>query len=392
MKGTVGSRLGGPCFFGEATVNLRLLLGAAVLLASALILPPARAHGFELTDSRLILSEDAFRIEMVCDLDALALGVPLDEDSALLAERLRTMEPALFEETVAGLRDFFQRRVRFRIDGEPAAFTVSFPEYGTAAATEAEIPTVLGTRAALSGSIPSGAETFEFFVSRTFPPVHLRILGEDGAEGRTLILERGERSPDVAFAEAIQRPGFFAVFGQYVELGFLHILPKGLDHILFVLGLFLLSLRWRPLLWQVSAFTLAHTLTLALSMYGVVSLPARPVEALIALSIVYVAIENMTTRELKARRVAVVFAFGLLHGLGFAGVLTDLGLPETQYATALIAFNIGVELGQLAVLVLAFALLGWALCRDKARTYVVFGLSGLIALVGLFWFVERAFL
>jgi hypothetical protein len=141
-------------------------------------------------------------------------------------------------------------------------------------------------------------------------------------------------------------------------LGFTHILPKGLDHILFVLGLYLLSTKWKPLLVQVTSFTIAHSITLGLSMYGVVSLPPSIVEPLIALSIAYVAIENVVTSELHAWRPVVVFGFGLLHGMGFAGVLQEIGMPRSEFVTALISFNVGVELGQLAVITLAFALTG----------------------------------
>ena len=128
--------------------------------------------------------------------------------------------------------------------------------------------------------------------------------------------------------------------------GFEHILPLGVDHILFVLGLFLLAAAWRPLLWQVSAFTLAHTMSLALSIAGVVSLPSRLVETLIAASIAYVAIENLATTKMQPWRPVLVFAFGLLHGLGFASVLRELGLPDGEWVSALVSFNVGVELGQ----------------------------------------------
>ena len=144
----------------------------------------------------------------------------------------------------------------------------------------------------------------------------------------------------------------------YLGLGFTHILPKGTDHILFVLGIFLLAVRLRPILMQVTAFTIAHTITLALTIYGVVSLSPRIVEPLIALSIVYVAVENVVTPELTPWRVALVFAFGLLHGMGFAGVLAQLGLPRSQFLPALLCFNAGVELGQLTVISVAFLLIG----------------------------------
>jgi hypothetical protein len=170
---------------------------------------------------------------------------------------------------------------------------------------------------------------------------------------------------------------------KYLSLGFGHILPQGPDHVLFVLGLFLLSTRVRPLLWQVTAFTMAHSITLALSLYGLVRLPSIVVEPLIAMSIAFVAVENLITSELKPWRPFVVFGFGLVHGLGFAGVLTDMGLPRNQFATGLVTFNIGVELGQLAVIGLAFAAVGWL------RRCVVFPASTAIAAVALFWTVQR---
>jgi hypothetical protein len=141
-------------------------------------------------------------------------------------------------------------------------------------------------------------------------------------------------------------------------LGFTHILPKGLDHILFVLGLFLLSTRKGPLLAQVTAFTIAHTLTLGLSVFGVVSLSWSVVEPLIAASIAYVAVENILTPNLKPWRTTVVFGFGLPHGLGFAGVLQEVGLPRSQRLPLLASFNVGVELGQLTVIALAFLAVG----------------------------------
>ena len=126
------------------------------------------------------------------------------------------------------------------------------------------------------------------------------------------------------------------------------------------------------MLLQVSTFTLAHSITLGLTIYGVVSLPARVVEPMIALSIAYVAIENLVTAELKSWRVALVFAFGLLHGMGFAGVLRDLGLPRAQFLTALLTFNLGVEAGQLTVIALAFAAVAyWRANRPAYRRFIV---------------------
>ena len=151
-----------------------------------------------------------------------------------------------------------------------------------------------------------------------------------------------------------------------------------------MLGLFLINTAWRPLLVQVTAFTAAHTLSLALSTYGVVSLSPSIVEPLIALSIAWIAFENVVTDELRPWRPAVVFGFGLLHGLGFAGVLAELGLPPNEYLTALLSFNVGVELGQLTVIALAFVVLGAFRQRRWYRSRITVPLSVIIGLAGLY--------
>ena len=176
---------------------------------------------------------------------------------------------------------------------------------------------------------------------------------------------------------------------NYVWIGFTHILPKGLDHILFVAGLFLLSPRLKPLLWQVSAFTVAHTVTIAFGTLGVVAIRPELVEPLIALSIVWIAVENIFTDRLHAWRPLVVFGFGLLHGLGFADVLREIGLPSGHFLTGLVAFNLGVEFGQLAVIALCFAAVGWAMNGQRYRRLVVIPASAAIALVALGWTIER---
>ncbi len=203
-------------------------------------------------------------------------------------------------------------------------------------------------------------------------------------------LKNGQISPDFVLSEDVIPKSQFQVAWQYIVLGFEHILPKGLDHILFVLGLFLLSTKMSPLLWQVTAFTFAHTITLGMSIYGLISLPATIVEPLISLSIAYVGIENLITKQLKPWRVIIVFIFGLLHGMGFASVLTELGLPSSEYLTALISFNIGVEFGQLSVILGAFLLVGWISYKtQKYRQFVIIPGSLAIAVMGLFWTYQR---
>ena len=178
----------------------------------------------------------------------------------------------------------------------------------------------------------------------------------------------------------------------YVQLGYEHILPLGLDHILFVLSLFLLNPKLKPILWQATAFTVAHTVTLGLSMYKVIKPPSSIVEPLIALSILYVALENIFSTKLKATRIGVVFLFGLIHGMGFASALGQLGLPQNSYLTSLLMFNLGVELGQITVILAAWFLLAkWFGDKPYYRKYIVIPLSVLISAIAAYWVIERIF-
>jgi len=177
---------------------------------------------------------------------------------------------------------------------------------------------------------------------------------------------------------------------RYFKLGYTHILPNGVDHILFVLGIFLLNGRLRTILGQVSAFTLAHSITLGLSMYGVLAVSPKIVEPLIALSIAYVAIENIFISELKSWRVALVFSFGLLHGMGFAGALKELALPRSEFLTAVLTFNVGVEAGHLSVIAAAFVFVGWY-CGKQSwyRSRIVIPASALMACTAVYWTIQR---
>jgi hypothetical protein len=203
-----------------------------------------------------------------------------------------------------------------------------------------------------------------------------------------LPLSLGAHPSDEYFANLSRKDVFFI----YLELGFTHIIPLGFDHILFIISLFLLSPKLKPIIWQATAFTVAHSITLGLAMFGVIKAPGYIVEPIIALSIVFVAVENIITAELKPTRLLIVFAFGLIHGLGFAGVLKDLGLPEKEFMNALISFNIGVELGQLAIIIAAWFLVGkWFNKKPWYRKYIVNPVSAVIALIALYWTVERIF-
>lgn len=190
-------------------------------------------------------------------------------------------------------------------------------------------------------------------------------------------------------ATTVHGTGWWSVFLRFTALGFTHIIPGGPDHALFVLGLFLLSPRVKPVVLQISWFTLAHTLTLTLTSLQIIGLPSSIVEPAIAASIAFVGIENLLTREVHAWRSGVAFIFGLVHGMGVATAFNEAGFPKGQLVQSLAAFTVGVEGGHILVLVLAFLMLGWTRSREWYRGRVAIPLSVAISVIALFWLVSR---
>ena len=218
-------------------------------------------------------------------------------------------------------------------------------------------------------------------------------FGVDPALCRALQdLDRQDGSP--ASASELADRSAFETFRLYIQIGVQHILPGGLDHILFVLALCFAAQSLRQQLLQVSVFTLAHTATLGLVAAGVFAPPASIVEPLIALTIAGLAIEVMFFPRFTRWRLLVIFAFGLIHGMGFAGFFGTLGLPEGQFWSALIGFNIGVEIGQLTIIAAALLAL-WPLQQSltarAAQVWIRIPVCSVIAVIGLTWTVQRIF-
>jgi hypothetical protein len=176
----------------------------------------------------------------------------------------------------------------------------------------------------------------------------------------------------------------------YFKMGFQHIIPLGFDHVLFIMGITLINTKLRSVIYQASAFTVAHTIALALSMKNIIVAPPPIIEPIIALSIVFVAVENMLLRELKPWRLLLVFLFGLIHGLGFASALNEVGLPPGEFFTSILSFNLGIEACQVMIIACLF----FCLIRPfKERTWyryrIVYPLSLMIALISGYWTIER---
>lgn len=325
--------------------------------------------------------------------EALVAGIDLDglsdtnnSDLSNSYDALRMLRPDVLATRVKAAWPDLSGDLVVSADGTPVDLSLTGIEVSEVGDLELPRP----TQVVLTGDLPDGARTVLLGWPDGFGTLALRQTGVE--EPYADYIEGGQTTEAIALGGGQAQTGLQA-FLAYIPIGFDHILPKGLDHILFVLGLFFLSPAIRPLLWQVSAFTVAHTVTLALGALGLVTVPGAIVEPLIAASIAFIAIENIFTTGLSRWRPFVVFAFGLLHGLGFASVLQEFGLPQAQFIPALIGFNVGVELGQLTVIALAFLAVGaWFGEKPWYRMVVAIPASVLIACVGLFWAVERTFL
>jgi hydrogenase/urease accessory protein HupE len=337
------------------------------------------------------------KVEIRASIEALLTGINAqykntqDAPTAAEYDTLRVMQPDELQKQFQLFQREMLEQIFLKADDQKIQLTVetiSIPEPGYT-----KVPRI--SVIMLSGEIDLSVRNLQWYYPERFGDnaVRVRQVDEENEKwhwSEWQWLRKDKPSQPFSLEEIFTRRPITEVIISYMAVGFEHIVPKGSDHILFILGIFLLSIKMKPLLWQVTMFTVAHTITLGLSMNGVISLPPNIVEPLIALSIVYVGIENIFARSLHKSRLFLVFCFGLLHGLGFAGVLADFGMPDDDFATALISFNIGVELGQLAVISAAFFAVGlWFSAKLWYRRAIVIPGSAIISVIGLFWTFER---
>ncbi|WP_457649502.1 HupE/UreJ family protein [Profundibacter sp.] len=377
-------------FFMGGKLTLAVILSTLMLFTSAF---NAIAHEVSPSIGDFTTGDGKITLEIRLNLEAFVAGIDLDgventneTEQSGDYDSLRALEPAALE---ARLKEVWPNiRKGLHLWAGESEVPLELVDIKIDEVGDTEFPRT--SFLTLTGDLPAGTTTIRFGWDKKFGTIVLRQNGVE--EGYTGYLSSGQSSPDIPVSGGAKQTRW-QVFLQYIPIGFEHILPLGVDHILFVLGLFFLSIHLRPLLWQVSAFTLAHTVTLALGAMGWVTVPSSIVEPLIAASITYVAIENVFTSGLSKWRPLVIFAFGLLHGLGFASVLEEIGLPEDEFFTALISFNVGVELGQLTVISLAFLTVGvWFRNKPWYRSRISIPASLIIAAIGAYWFFERVFL
>ncbi|NCF77651.1 MAG: HupE/UreJ family protein [Proteobacteria bacterium] len=373
---------------------LWVLVGAASL---------SQAHMLNMTEMRFEVAEGAPAVLRVrVDLGQSGLMNPdaywAAVNASSAAEQDERLKPALAEMTVG---------LQVLVEGEPTTMFVQ--SYDVDAVSLEAIgnpltPQMAEVRFGFTGPQPVYLDQVEIRVAQTLDvpwPCLVRIDSFDGLPvSRLLTAETRSSGPVVLGVDGgLSNAGplvslalkFQAVLPSvsWIAIGFQHIIPMGLDHIVFILGLFFLSTKLTTLIAQVTAFTAAHSLTLALATLGWVQVSPHIVEPLVAASIVYVAIDNLYAVQVARWRLAVVLIFGLLHGLGFASALDAVTLPEESMISALLFFNLGVEIGQVAVLLLAYLSVGWLRRWSFYRTRVVEPASVTIAGIGLYWLVKR---
>lgn len=235
-------------------------------------------------------------------------------------------------------------------------------------------------------------EFLTFKWSEKYGPIIIREINELKKEDDlyTEYLQAGLQT-DKIFIKSENTQSIFKSIINYFILGIQHIIPKGLDHILFIVGLFFFSVTLRPLLIQVTMFTIAHSITLIFVSVSYINVNPLIVEPIIALSIAYVGIENIFKQYVKEYlRYIIIFFFGLLHGLGFALVLSDIGYQSSKLILNLISFNLGIEAAQIFIILFLYILLGIKFSNKKYYRYIFqVPVSLFIALVGIYWFFER---
>jgi len=350
-------------------------LRSTVVLAAALLMPrPVLAHPAPFSYVDVRLQRDAIEGTVVAHIFDVAHDLNIADSDRLLDPAFASQQSRAFAALVAS-------RLSISADGR-----LLEPEWSTLEAIPDRQSVRLHVRyrvVSAPGTVTVDAALFPYdSAHQTFLNVY------EGDALTQAILDRG-RTRFEYFAGT--RQGAIAVIRKFVPAGIHHILI-GPDHLLFLVGLLLLGGTIRQLLLVVTAFTVAHSITLSLAALNLVSPPARIIEPAIALSIVYVGADNLLVREGRDVRAWIAFAFGFIHGFGFANVLREMELPSRALGWSLFSFNVGVEIGQLLVVVTVASALKALHARSQAAGQrLAFAGSLVVIAAGTFWFVQRVF-
>jgi len=376
-----------PLFPSFSAAALRRRSGLPVILALLFLAPAAgRSHGLVFTRVEAMFAEPGV-VNITADYD-LGLVLPQRDGYFPLTNGSAEAQQVAVRRALPDILDalqFYAGDVRLQL--ELRDFTLPKLPIGAFQDPAQDKSTVLRFTAVLPAKTGPLVLVVPYGAPVNHPVLFAVGTAMDGVLSRSWV-EEGPSEP-FDWAGLALRRSRWRDFARYLHLGFKHIVPEGLDHILFVLALFFLGQTWRKLVAQTTVFTVAHATTLFLSQFGVVSLPSRYVEPLIAFSIACIALENIFRPKLGPARLALVFAFGLVHGLGFAGSLSEVKFPRDQFLMALLGFNFGVDFGQLFIIGLALLAVGWFRDKPWFRARIMVPCCVAIAGVGLFWTVQR---
>jgi hydrogenase/urease accessory protein HupE len=370
---------------------------------------PARAHQVDSVELEFLQADGKWKLEGLLDIAYMlpeSRGVegapPLFRKDVMAAPKAE--HARIVREAEATMR----KLLKLDYNGKELQWEIRFPDFEQ---EPLELPPEEGGWALMKAQITSPAQPGPGKLGASWEDdqeSELIIIVEEAGEiglfpissGMSevlLIVHLGENAPPPTTPTRTTQAENWIIsgYGHVISYDFFRAIlglraPEGLDHLLFILGLFLLAPQWKPLMGQSLLFTAAHSITLALAVYGIIALPPRIVEILIAASIAWIGVENLLIKQLKPSRLVLVFAFGLLHGMGFASMLREkLGdLSGREIALPLVGFNVGVELAQITVLASAFLII-WPLRRWMCKIRI--GGSIAVALAGLVWLFERIF-
>ena len=354
------------------------------------------AHQVEQHFLKVFLEDDHLLGRLEMDVGYTLPEMRSNEDETIpTLEWLNNLNEAQKERILVEGEKYLQAVLGFTLEGEDLALTITFDKWGT------DWPIFfdqrLDTPARMVWEVRheyqdrNGLLELHWKESEDGPSLALATV----SNGRELDLITVDQGRFHTLAQVSASTGQttqavtnrFSIFG-WLKSGFEHVIPLGLDHILFILGLFFLSPKWKDLLTQSLIFTIAHTITLGLTVTKIIPVNPGIIEPLIALSIAYVAIENLFLKELKPWRLFFIFALGLLHGMGFGSVMSALPVESSSLVIPLIGFNLGVEIAQITILALALGATFWFQQR-KEYQWLRIAASLAIAATGLFWTVER---
>ena len=379
-------------FYKKKTDNNIIIL---LILFFLFISIPLKSHEISPSIADFSINESSLIFEIRLNAELILSGIDASDiqntDNSNLSsnyDNLRKLSDNDLNKDIVSNWDNISQNINIKLDGEVQKLNLLSINIINQRNYEVTRDTIINFQIPLNKNNIS----FSFAMSKKFGSVILREqnLKKDPDKLYTNYLNSGEVS-DLINLNYTKALGKINSFMKYLFLGIEHIIPKGLDHILFIIGLFLFSNLLRPLLLQVTMFTIAHTITLILASLSLIQVNESIVEPLIALSIFYIGVENIFKKYSNTKsRYYVIFLFGLLHGLGFAFVLKDIGLDYSNFLINLVSFNIGVEIAQIFILLLLYLTIGLYFSKNKYyKIFFQIPLSLIISLIAFYWFVER---